>query len=97
LLLRHGCRRGSTFALLVGTAVSPHRVEDPRQLSRQGDDPYLHATPERDSLSPASQWLRVIALRSQDRPCCFDQKPPGATVARFTDASSVLSLARAPL
>src|SRR5687767_11118951 len=85
-------RRRAQAPRVVGHAVAPHRVEDPRQASRDRDDRDAFAPPRRDAQAPRAQHGRLLALRAKDPPARFDGQVPDARVAGLRDPTDATLL-----
>jgi len=87
--------RGSCFSE-VG-AITPHRKQDARELSRQGDRGDALASPELNPVGPCAKRFGVGASASEQLPRRLHQKRAHTSIAGLGDVAAVLFLSAAEL
>src|SRR5215207_8664815 len=104
LVLSPGLRRGGCEARLRPRgarlelrSVSPHRVEDARQLARQCYDRDPRAAAGGDPRAPLVQRRVGRTPPPQDRPRSLDQHVAGSAGPRLRDVPALLPLPRTAL
>lgn len=78
--------------------ISPHRIENSRETTRERNGGHVIAASVRDALRPSPQEEGFgFRLASEHAPGSFDQEPPHAGVTGFRNGPFSLRFARAPL